>query len=129
MSGIRAKDTKPEIVVRSFLHRAGLRFRLHGSLPGRPDLVFPKYRTVVFVHGCFWHRHRGCRFSTTPSTNAAFWIAKFNSNVQRDSQVKQQLRRLGWTVRVIWSCQLNERKLSSLANQIRNGREQLDGEK
>ena len=122
MSGIRGKDTKPELIVRSYLHRAGLRFRLHAKLPGKPDLVFAKYRTAVFVHGCFWHRHEGCRFSTTPASNSMFWNAKFESNVQRDIQVRKQLRQLGWRTKVIWSCQLNEKKLGSLARHIRNQR-------
>ena len=119
MSGIRGKDTKPELLVRSSLHRAGLRFRLHAKLPGKPDLILPKYRTAVFVHGCFWHRHEGCRFCTTPANNAAFWQEKFDSNVQRDQRVKKELRKLGWKVRVIWACQLNPRKLESLVSRIR----------
>ena len=86
MSGIRGRDTKPEKQVRSFLHRAGLRFRLHASLPGKPDLVFPKHGAVVFVHGCFWHRHAGCRYATTPSSNVDFWQAKFDANVARDKR-------------------------------------------
>lgn len=120
MSGIRGKDTKPELMVRSFLHRAGLRFRLHGKLPGKPDLVFPKYRTVVFVHGCFWHRHEGCRYATTPTSNAAFWQDKFEANVRRDAQAKKALRKLGWQVRVIWACQIRERNLQTLADRIRS---------
>lgn len=119
MSGIRGKNTKPELVVRSFLHRAGLRFRLHTKMPGKPDLVFPKYRTAVFVHGCFWHRHKGCRFATTPASNAVFWQEKFDANVQRDALVKYALRKLGWKVRVIWACQLQEGKLEALENRIR----------
>jgi len=121
MSGIRGKNTKPELIVRSFLHRAGLRFRLHARLPGKPDLVFPKYRTVVFVHGCFWHRHKGCRFATTPASNAAFWQEKFVANVSRDAVVKKALRKLGWRVRVIWACQLTPRKLEWLASEIASG--------
>lgn len=120
MSGIRSKNTKPELVVRSYLHRAGLRFRLHTKLPGKPDLVFPKHRTVLFVHGCFWHRHKGCQFTTIPASNTAFWLEKFESNVRRDARVKKQLQNLGWNVISIWSCQLNERKLNTLVAQIRN---------
>ncbi|TXI89385.1 MAG: DNA mismatch endonuclease Vsr [Cupriavidus sp.] len=119
MSGIRGKDTKPELTVRSALHRAGLRFRLHASLPGKPDLVLPKYRTVVFVHGCFWHRHEGCRFATTPASNTGFWRGKFAANVARDAKVRQQLEDQGWRVLVIWSCQLSERELGELAAEIR----------
>lgn len=119
MSGIRGKDTMPERVVRSFLHRAGLRFRLHASLPGKPDLVFPKYNVVVLVHGCFWHRHEGCRHATTPASNPEFWAEKFATNVRRDERVKQELQRLGWRVLVIWSCQLGDQELSGLAATIR----------
>lgn len=120
MSGIRGKDTKPELIVRSFLHRAGLRFRLHGKLPGKPDLVLPKYRTVVFVHGCFWHRHKGCRYATAPASNVAFWQEKFEANVQRDAQARKALRKLGWQVRLIWACQIQERNLQKLADRIRS---------
>lgn len=121
MSGIRGKDTKPELVVRSFLHRAGLRFRLHVKLPGKPDLVFPKFRTVVFVHGCFWHRHPGCRYTTTPANNADFWRVKFAANVARDERVTRQLEEQGWRVLVVWACELEERKLLKLAATIRKG--------
>lgn len=120
MSGIRGKGTKPELAVRSFLHRAGLRFRLHAKLPGKPDLVLPKYRTAVFVHGCFWHRHEGCRYATTPASNVEFWHEKFSGNVQRDERVKRQLEEQGWRVETIWACQLGEAELSRLANRIRN---------
>lgn len=119
MSDIRGKDTQPELIVRRFLHRAGLRFRLHAKLPGKPDLVLPKYETVVFVHGCFWHRHEGCRYSTMPTNNAAFWQEKLAGNVRRDSKVKLQLEELGWRVQVIWSCELNESELGKLAATIR----------
>ena len=119
MSGIRGKDTKPELVVRSHLHRAGLRFRLHAKLPGKPDLVLPRYRTAVFVHGCFWHRHEGCRYATMPSSNTVFWQEKFASNTSRDARVKQRLEESGWRVLVVWSCQLTERELDKLAATIR----------
>lgn len=119
MSGIRAKDTKPELVVRSYLHRSGLRFRLHSTLPGKPDLVLPGFRTVVFVHGCFWHRHPRCRFTTTPASNVKFWHKKFAENIRRDAYVQRQLTVLGWRVLIIWSCELNERKLRALANIIK----------
>ena len=119
MSGIRGKDTKPELIVRRFLHRAGLRFRLHAKLPGKPDLVLPKHRAAVFVHGCFWHRHEGCRYATTPANNAAAWQEKFAANVRRDAKVRQQLEELGWRVLVIWSCELDERRLAKLAAAIK----------
>lgn len=120
MSGIRGKDTKPELVVRSFLHRAGLRFRLQARLPGKPDLVLPRYGTAVFVHGCFWHRHEGCRYATTPASNAEFWQEKFAGNVERDARVKRQLEEAGWRVETVWACQLGEVELSRLARRIRN---------
>lgn len=109
MSAIRGRDTAPERAVRRYLHAAGLRFRLGGAgLPGRPDIVLPRHRVAVFVHGCFWHRHRGCRFTTTPSTNADFWRAKFARNVARDSANEVKLRALGWMPLVIWGCETSD---------------------
>jgi DNA mismatch endonuclease (patch repair protein) len=104
MVGIRGKDTRPGRIVRSFLHRAGLRFRLHVNLPGKPDLVLPKYRTIVFVHGCFWNRHHGCRHAGTPASNVAFWQEKFAGNMRRDARSLSDfpayaLRRNVWTMR------------------------------
>lgn len=119
MSGIRGKNTEPELIVRSFLHRAGLRFRLHAKLPGKPDLVLPRYRTAVFVHGCFWHRHEGCRYAAAPATNATFWREKFDENVRRDAAVRRRLKELGWVVQVVWECQLSELELGGLAAAIR----------
>lgn len=119
MSGIRGKNTKPELIVRKALHRAGLRFRLHAKLPGKPDLVLPKYRAVVFVHGCFWHRHEGCRFATTPASNASFWQEKFTSNMHRDAKVKQQLEDLGWRVFIVWACSLDQGNLDRIATEIK----------
>lgn len=121
MSGIRGKDTKPELIVRSYLHRAGLRFRLHAKLPGRPDLVFPKHRTALFVHGCFWHRHKDCRYATTPASNTQFWLEKFNANLQRDMHVRKALRQLGWRVETVWACQLDDRRLKALEQRIKQG--------
>jgi DNA mismatch endonuclease, patch repair protein len=106
MSGIRGKNTKPEIKVRQFLHSKGLRFRIHvRDLPGRPDIVLPKYRTVVFVHGCFWHRHPNCRFAYRPKSNINFWEAKLNGNSERDAKYTKELVELGWNVIVVWECQ------------------------
>lgn len=120
MSRIGGKNTSPEVAVRRFLHREGLRFRIHRrDLPGRPDVVLPRYRTVVFVHGCFWHRHAGCRYATTPSTNVAFWEKKFGQNVTRDARNLRELRRLGWRTIVIWECNLTPPHLSGLARRIR----------
>lgn len=109
MSHIRGRDTRPELLVRSALHRAGYRFRLHvKTLPGRPDIVLPRYRTAVLVHGCFWHRHAGCRFTTTPATRSEFWSQKFAANVLRDAAVRQQLEAEGWSVAVIWECETRD---------------------
>ena len=107
MAAIRGKDTAPELAVRRILHAMGLRFRLHRKdLPGRPDIVLPKHRTVVFVHGCFWHRHEDCRYTTTPKTRQEFWQTKFAANVERDSRNRTDLRQLGWRVIVVWQCEL-----------------------
>jgi DNA mismatch endonuclease, patch repair protein len=106
MSRIRGRDTIPEKVVRSILHRLGFRFRLHGkTLPGRPDIVLPKYRTVIFVHGCFWHRHKGCVNCTTPTNRREWWVAKLEGNAARDEVHRKALRKLGWRPIVIWECE------------------------
>ncbi len=107
MSRIRGRDTTPERIVRSLLHRMGYRFRTHISkLPGRPDIVLPKYCTVIFVHGCFWHRHEGCKYSYVPKSRTEFWRRKFDANVARDREVRGQLRALGWKVAVVWECEV-----------------------
>lgn len=107
MGRIRGVDTGPEMVVRRAAHRLGYRFRLHRrSLPGRPDLVFPSRRAAIFVHGCFWHRHEGCRKATMPKTRVEFWRAKFARNIERDAEVQQSLRAGGWRVLVIWECEI-----------------------
>ncbi|MFA7368261.1 MAG: very short patch repair endonuclease [Kiritimatiellales bacterium] len=109
MSRIKGKDTKPEVLVRSMLHRAGYRFRKNVStLPGKPDIVLPKYKTVIFVHGCFWHRHKGCKDATTPKSNKAFWKKKFERNTVNDKKHARELRKLGWKVVTVWSCQLKK---------------------
>lgn len=111
MASIRGKDTKPEMTVRRFLHGKGFRFRLHvRSLPGRPDLVLPKYRLAIFVHGCFWHRHAGCRYATIPNQNREKWQRKFNQNVERDQRNIEQLLASGWRVIVVWECGLRTAK-------------------
>lgn len=121
MAGIGGKHTKPEIIVRRFLHRLGLRFRLHRvGLPGKPDVVLPAHRAVVFVHGCFWHRHTGCKFAYTPKSNIKFWNQKFRENVERDSRMTARLRRLGWRVFVVWECSLTESRLTALARRIQS---------
>ena len=119
MSRIRGKDTRPELKVRRFLHRAGFRFRLHAKLPGKPDLVLPKYQTAIFVHGCFWHRHEGCRYATTPTSNTQFWQEKFEANILRDAKTKTQLEALGWRVLTLWSCELGEHELQALRRHLR----------
>ena len=107
MAGIRGKNTKPERAIRSALHSAGFRYRIHvAELPGKPDIVFPKYKAVIFVHGCFWHRHAGCWWSTTPSSNAAFWTDKFAKNVERDNRNIGDLKKMGWRVAIVWDCAL-----------------------
>ncbi len=117
MSRIKGKNTKPERVVRSFLHRSGFRFRLHRKdLPGCPDIVLPKYRTVIFVHGCFWHRHPGCPRTTTPKTNVEFWGKKFAENVARDERNRQALVELGWNVVVIWECEIKDGSFGKIIN-------------
>lgn len=109
MARIRGSDTGPERAVRSLLHRLGYRFRLHSkALPGRPDLVLPRYGTALFVHGCFWHRHRACRFAYTPKTRVRFWTDKFSANVARDRRVVRKLRSQGWHVVVVWECELRD---------------------
>ena len=109
MSRIRGKDTKPEIAVRSILHRMGYRFRLHRrDLPGKPDIVLPKHRTVVLVHGCFWHRHRGCKYAYTPKSRVQFWQKKFHENVERDRRNRKDLRKEGWKVIVVWECEVRD---------------------
>jgi DNA mismatch endonuclease, patch repair protein len=109
MSGIRGRDTKPEIAVRRLAHRLGYRFRLHRrDLPGTPDLVFPGRRKVVFVHGCFWHRHPGCRFAYEPKSNVEKWQAKFKVNVARDERVRRELEAMGWDILTVWECQTGD---------------------
>ena len=107
MSRIRGKDTGPELLLRRSIHARGFRYRLHrAGMPGKPDLVFPKYRAVCFVHGCFWHRHRGCRFAARPSTREEYWEAKLEGNAARDERTRERLRELGWRVAVVWECAL-----------------------
>ena len=123
MSRIRSRDTGPELRVRRAAHRLGLRFRLHRrDLPGTPDLVFPGRGKTVFVHGCFWHSHSGCKYAYEPKTNFEFWQNKFQKNVDRDIRVKRALEAEGWDVIVIWECETNDddRLTRILNGQIRN---------
>lgn len=106
MSRIRGRDTQPELVVRSMLHKMGYRFRLHSSLlPGKPDIVLPRYKTVIFVHGCFWHRHPGCKYAYHPKSRQEFWEKKFQQNIERHRVVNTKLETLSWHVVVIWECE------------------------
>ena len=116
----RGRNTKPEVALRSALHRLGLRFRIHdGKLPGRPDIVFPKYRAAVQVHGCFWHRHEGCRYATTPASNREFWTGKFLANAERDVRSRRALQDLGWRTAVVWECALKNGSESAVAADLR----------
>jgi len=120
MSKIRGKNTKPELAVRSILHRMGYRFRLHRrDLPGCPDIVLPKYKTVIFVHGCFWHRHPKCKYAYNPKSRKTFWQKKFRQNVEQDKKVRKKLTRLGWKVIVIWECEIkNLNKVIRLVHEL-----------
>ena len=118
MSLVRAKNTKPELLVRRLVHGLGYRYRLHRrALPGTPDLVFPGRDKVIFVHGCFWHRHRGCALARMPKSRLEFWVPKPEGNAERDARDVRALRRLGWSVMTIWECQL--RDMTRLENRIR----------
>jgi len=109
MSRVRGKNTQPEKMVRSLLHRMGYRFRLHGrDLPGSPDIVLPRHGKVVFIHGCFWHGHRGCKRSKRPTTNVDFWNEKIDKNIKRDRAARRKLKARGWEVLVLWTCQLKD---------------------
>lgn len=128
MSRIGSRDTKPELVVRSYLHARGFRYRLHvNDLPGRPDIVLPRYNAVILVHGCFWHRHTGCQDSTTPRSNRDFWLSKFYANVARDTRTSGALLAAGWRVAVVWECTVRRESqhrgaLARLARWIKGGR-------
>ncbi len=106
MSRIRAKDTKPELIVRKILFKNGYRYRLHSNrVVGRPDIILEKRKKIIFVHGCFWHRHENCKYSTSPKTNKSFWNRKFDDNVRRDKYVREQLLKMGYELMIIWECQ------------------------
>ena len=129
MRGIRSADTKPELRVRQRMHAAGLRYRLRTKdLPGRPDLVFRGIRTVVFVHGCFWHQHPGCKYAATPGSNVRFWASKLQSNVDRDRRVLRQLDDMGWMVWTSWEC-ASDRDLDELVSTIEERRRLLKASK
>ena len=109
MGRIQSRDTKPEKTVRSILHGLGYRFRLHQkNLPGKPDIVLARYNSVIFVHGCFWHRHKDCKNASNPKTKKKFWEKKFKANIERDIKVKNELKSNGWRVLVVWECELTD---------------------
>ena len=119
MSQVKSRDTSVEKMVRSLLHRRGYRFRLHRKdLPGSPDIVLPKYRTVIFIHGCFWHQHPGCKKATIPVDNADYWSVKLTHNAERDRQVQDSLISLGWRVIVLWGCEIGKRKALTLMTKL-----------
>ena len=110
MSKIRSKDTKPELTLRKALFARGFRYRVNDKhLPGKPDIVLPKYKTVLFLHGCFWHRHEGCKYANTPKTNTEFWVDKITSNSQRDEVNAEKLMALGWNVIIVWECEIRHK--------------------
>lgn len=115
MSRIRSRHTKPELIIRSLLHRAGYRFRInYNKFAGKPDIVLPKYKTVLFVHGCFWHRHENCSRATTPNTNREYWLKKFQKNVKRDVRNQTKIKALGWKIIVVWECEVMKDPVSIL---------------
>lgn len=119
LGSVRSKSTKPELIVRKFLHAKGFRFRINKkTLPGKPDLVLKKHQSVVFIHGCFWHRHVGCKNASNPKKNITFWNDKFKMNIVRDKKVQKELELLGWNVIIIWECELNENGLEELISQL-----------
>ena len=125
MSHVRGKDTKPEVMVRQYLFANGFRYRLYRKdLPGKPDIVLPKYKTVIFINGCCWHGHSGCKYATIPEANHDFWLAKISGNIERDKSNHAKLFELGWKVIEIWQCELKpkfrEQTLNNLLTELRN---------
>lgn len=132
MSQIHSKNTKPEEIVRKFLFRQGFRYRKNDKrYPGKPDIVLPKYKTIIFIHGCFWHQHSGCKAARIPETNSSFWKDKFKKNISRDAAVRNELEQAGWRVIIIWECELSNKKkqdirLSALVSEIITDRSQKE---
>lgn len=115
MRAVRRKNTKPEMTARSLLHRMGFRFALfRKDLPGSPDIVLPRWNAVIFVHGCFWHRHEGCRYASIPKHNSEFWIRKFQENTNRDDRIRREIESQGWRCLIIWECQLKKEPQNTL---------------
>jgi DNA mismatch endonuclease (patch repair protein) len=120
MSRIKAKDTKPELLVRRFLFAQGFRYRLHvKTLPGKPDIVLPKYKTVIFIHGCFFHGHEGCRYFKVPATRTEWWLDKIEGNKRRDFEAEQKLTELGWKVITVWECELKNRTIEETLKRLK----------
>jgi len=116
MSQIKGENTKPELLVRKFLFSQGFRYKLHdGTLPGRPDIVLPKYKTVIFINGCFWHGHQDCSKSTLPASNVEFWQKKILGTIARDKKVKLALNSLGWKIITIWECKLKNKEIANIS--------------
>lgn len=114
MSRIKSKDTKPELLVRKFLHKNGFRYRLHvKDMPGKPDIVLPKYKTVIFIHGCFWHGHEGCRYYVVPKTRTEWWLNKINGNIANDSKAETLLKAEGWKIINLWECELKKTTINA----------------
>ena len=121
MSKVKGKDTTPEKTIRSILHKAGYRFRLHRKdLPGKPDIVLSKYKKVIFVHGCFWHGHKNCPRAKRPSSNEAFWNEKLSRNIERDRKNQQKLRDIGWDPIIVWQCEIKKKNLEVLSKKLIN---------
>lgn len=119
MSRIKNKDTKPELLVRSIIHKLGFRFRKNRTdLPGRPDIVLPRFRKIIFVHGCFWHGHKNCKRASLPSTNREFWEDKITNNKTRDGSNYRQLKKLGWSYLVLWQCDLKKKNEEEISKRI-----------
>lgn len=119
MSQIKATDTKPELLVRKFLHAQGYRYKLHDkTLPGKPDLVLPKYNTIIFIHGCFWHGHANCKYYKVPQTRTDWWLQKINTNKANDAKAVKALKKMGWKVIVIWECRLKKAKLYNTLSSV-----------
>lgn len=119
MSMIRSKDTKPEIIVRKFLFGNGFRYKLHDkTLSGKPDLVFPKHKTVIFIHGCFWHGHDGCKYFVIPKTRRKWWVEKINRNKQLDTENSRKLKKLGWKILTVFECKLRSKHRDKTLNQL-----------
>jgi DNA mismatch endonuclease (patch repair protein) len=121
MAGIRGKNTKPELILRRALHKNGFRYRIHDSrLPGKPDIVLPMYKALIFVHGCFWHRHMDCWWNTSPSSNTAFWKDKLARNAERDARHMEELRSQGWRIAIVWECSFRLSNAEQVAIEVKN---------